>query len=271
MSQTWTSGIRHTASEIVRKLVTHPFSTRCQKGVRHTIVTLPDQQIVQISDSEGYCELLKTSATSSSRKWAIVIVLSQDRNKSLIEKETESINQYNTQHNNVQPQPIVYLIADVIDTPSAQIQLLFPSISDWVDKQLQDGRNILIHCHYGRSRSMTLTAAWMMRYFGLRDVDLLIEFLNHQRPCEYINQGFVRQLDWWSQHLGSPLTSMISNSFITDWSANDRSILQRAAVKYRRILNDYSLDVFILFLMSVGMISMIPQVQQIYTNFNKQR
>jgi len=84
----------------------------------------------------------------------------------------------------------------VIDDPEAPIERYFEPVSQWIDKQHHKGRNVLIHCFKGRSRSVVLAAYYMttrLRSQYSTAVSALAEILR-LRPSVHPNAGFVRKL-----------------------------------------------------------------------------
>lgn len=52
---------------------------------------------------------------------------------------------------------------------------------------------VLVHCAAGMSRSVTLTAAYLMDRYGLSAPEA-IRLVTQARPCQSINRGFQKQL-----------------------------------------------------------------------------
>lgn len=66
----------------------------------------------------------------------------------------------------------------------SQLNRLLPSatpsqVTAWIDAALGEGGSVLVHCHEGKSRSVSLVAAWLMASRGMR----LAAALDHIR-CE---------------------------------------------------------------------------------------
>jgi len=52
---------------------------------------------------------------------------------------------------------------------------------------------VLVHCAAGMSRSVTITAAYLMKRYGLSAKDA-VRLVTEARPCQSINRGFQKQL-----------------------------------------------------------------------------
>ncbi len=57
----------------------------------------------------------------------------------------------------------------------------FKEFEDFINTQFEEGRNILVHCHMGISRSVTLVISWIMKYFNLTDREAC-KLVNSKRP-----------------------------------------------------------------------------------------
>ncbi|KAH3767674.1 dual specificity protein phosphatase 1 [Pelomyxa schiedti] len=90
----------------------------------------------------------------------------------------------------------------VPDEAKADISQHFTTAIAVIDKALQDGENILVHCAWGMSRSATVVIAYLMYKFGIN----LTEAMRHvrdSRPIATLNPGFKQQLVAWSRRVSS--------------------------------------------------------------------
>ena len=62
-----------------------------------------------------------------------------------------------------------------------------------INRDLVNGRPVLVHCHFGRSRSASIVAAYLIRHHNMT-VEEAIEFLQKKRSQVSINDGYVQQL-----------------------------------------------------------------------------
>ncbi|KAI1297127.1 Dual specificity protein phosphatase 13 isoform A [Halotydeus destructor] len=87
---------------------------------------------------------------------------------------------------------IKYMGINVIDVPQAKISLHFHECSDFIDRALQNGGRLLIHCMVGLSRSATIALAYLMlkRDMSLEEALRTVRKQREVRP----NDGFLKQL-----------------------------------------------------------------------------
>lgn len=76
-----------------------------------------------------------------------------------------------------------------------QIALHFDRAADFVHKHVESGRNVLVHCAAGISRSTTLVLYYMLKYRGYKSVDEALEKVRERRPDANPNRGFLRVLE----------------------------------------------------------------------------
>lgn len=89
---------------------------------------------------------------------------------------------------------IKYLVyGDANDMPDQNIIQYFKSCFKFIDESLNEGGNILIHCHAGISRSSTIVIAYLMYKYGM-NLPEAFEFTKKERPIIHPNYGFVLQL-----------------------------------------------------------------------------
>ena len=70
----------------------------------------------------------------------------------------------------------------------------FDTSNDFIDDAIMDNSNILIHCQAGRSRSVTILAAYIIKTFGI-DVDTTLDIIKNKRRIIKPNKYFVSQLE----------------------------------------------------------------------------
>jgi len=66
-----------------------------------------------------------------------------------------------------------------------------------------DNSKILIHCQAGRSRSVTILAAYMIKNFSF-DVDTTLNLIKNKRSIIEPNQYFVTQLKRYYNEMFNP-------------------------------------------------------------------
>jgi len=92
----------------------------------------------------------------------------------------------------IDPAP-TYLFIKAADHENVNLRQHFEKVNDFVHEARLNGGSVLIHCHEGVSRSVTLMAAYMMSVtrLGLEDVMRVIELARSQANP---NKGFRAQL-----------------------------------------------------------------------------
>lgn len=78
------------------------------------------------------------------------------------------------------------------DTPQTHILPYFPMANSFIDEGLQKG-NVLVHCHFGVSRSATLVIAYIMEKYRLT-FEQAFTYVRARRRFINPNPGFVSQL-----------------------------------------------------------------------------
>jgi protein tyrosine/serine phosphatase len=88
----------------------------------------------------------------------------------------------------------LYHKIDVDDTSSQNVLQHFDAITTLIHTQLllKDG-DVLIHCHAGISRSVTMTVAYFIR-FHCWTVEYAISYIKSKRPQAQPNPNFMEQL-----------------------------------------------------------------------------
>ncbi len=82
----------------------------------------------------------------------------------------------------------------IYDTKDEPIELYFESAAAFIHVHLSNGKGVLIHCHAGVSRSVTLLVYYMMRHRGYRTPEEALEKIREVRPYVRPNSGFLRKL-----------------------------------------------------------------------------
>ncbi|CAG4981111.1 unnamed protein product [Colias eurytheme] len=78
------------------------------------------------------------------------------------------------------------------DTPQTNLLPYFPMANAFIEEGLQKG-NVLVHCHFGVSRSATLVIAYIMQKYSL-SFEQAYNFVRQRRKFINPNPGFVSQL-----------------------------------------------------------------------------
>ncbi|KAI5639979.1 dual specificity phosphatase, catalytic domain-containing protein [Phthorimaea operculella] len=78
------------------------------------------------------------------------------------------------------------------DTPNTHLLPYFPMANAFIQEGLEKG-NVLVHCHFGVSRSATLVIAYLMEKYKL-NYEQAVNFVRSRRKFINPNPGFVAQL-----------------------------------------------------------------------------
>lgn len=101
---------------------------------------------------------------------------------------------------------------DILDQPEQVILHILNDTNTAITKTINiDKKNVLVHCIYGQSRSVTITISYLMS-IGI-DLQSSIDIIKRARPCICINPGFLCQLLVLSVlGFNSPVTNTIINT-----------------------------------------------------------
>ncbi|CAK1546806.1 unnamed protein product [Leptosia nina] len=78
------------------------------------------------------------------------------------------------------------------DTPQTNLMPYFPMANAFIEEGIQKG-NVIVHCHFGVSRSATIVIAYIMQKYGLT-FEQAFNFVKQRRSFINPNPGFIRQL-----------------------------------------------------------------------------
>ncbi len=82
------------------------------------------------------------------------------------------------------------------DDPNVNLLQHFSETSDFIEKALDEGGAVFVHCAMGKSRSATICAAFLMRKYGLTVDQALVQICEGRPVCDP-NPGFKSQLLVW--------------------------------------------------------------------------
>jgi len=86
------------------------------------------------------------------------------------------------------------------DAVNEDLLQLFDNIADDIHDSLLKGCSVFVHCFMGRSRSIAVTAAYLIKYGRMTTAEALL-FLRRKRWIG-INDGFRRQLQAYQEATG---------------------------------------------------------------------
>lgn len=88
-----------------------------------------------------------------------------------------------------------YLQLKVLDILVPPADILDEGVA-FIHKKVQDGKTVLVHCAKGRGRSVTLLAAYLMRYEGMT-FDEAVRLLREKRPLSNLQSRHRIALEEW--------------------------------------------------------------------------
>ncbi|TFK22005.1 phosphatases II [Coprinopsis marcescibilis] len=91
----------------------------------------------------------------------------------------------------------------ILDQDSEDIRPHLEAACNHIDQALRSGRNVLVHCQQGVSRSASIVIAYLIRNHGM-SFDNALTLLKHKRACVKPNAGFVRALQEWEAYWRRP-------------------------------------------------------------------
>ncbi|CAL2227333.1 hypothetical protein PRUPE_1G151900 [Prunus persica] len=98
------------------------------------------------------------------------------------------------------PNDFVYKIINVADRVSTDLKQHFDECIDYIDEAKRSGGGVLVHCFVGRSRSVTIVVAYLMKKHGM-NLSQALEHVKSRRPQAAPNSGFISQLQSFERSL----------------------------------------------------------------------
>jgi protein-tyrosine phosphatase len=86
-----------------------------------------------------------------------------------------------------------YEKADLRDVASENILSEIDRLLPEIRQQVKSNHGVLIHCMEGKSRSVTIAAAYLIKYHHMSDKEAL-KYMKEKRSCVNPNQGYLDQL-----------------------------------------------------------------------------
>ncbi|ANM64884.1 Dual specificity phosphatase catalytic domain [Arabidopsis suecica] len=91
------------------------------------------------------------------------------------------------------PDDFVYKVVRVVDKEDTNLEMYFDECVDFIDEAKRQGGSVLVHCFVGKSRSVTIVVAYLMKKHGMTLAQAL-QHVKSKRPVASPNAGFIRQL-----------------------------------------------------------------------------
>ncbi|EIN12287.1 phosphotyrosine protein [Punctularia strigosozonata HHB-11173 SS5] len=86
----------------------------------------------------------------------------------------------------------------ILDIPSADLKPHLETTCAIIERALAEGRNVLVHCQQGVSRSSAIVIAYLICKHGMT-YEQAFEFCKARRACVKPNSGFVACLKEWEK------------------------------------------------------------------------
>ena len=94
-----------------------------------------------------------------------------------------------------------HLQLDLLDYPGQDMSDAFKKANRFIYQQHSLGRSVLVHCHAGVSRSVSIVIAYLMQLSG-KPYQVVAQIVKRHRPEANPNSGFQSQLQRLSKQLG---------------------------------------------------------------------
>ncbi|EXC31440.1 Dual specificity protein phosphatase 1 [Morus notabilis] len=88
----------------------------------------------------------------------------------------------------------------VPDSQDADIKQYFDECCNFIDEAKRSGGAVLVHCIVGKSRSVTVVVAYLMKKHGM-SLSEALEHVKSKRPIASPNSGFISQLMEFEKYL----------------------------------------------------------------------
>ncbi|KAL3749196.1 hypothetical protein ACJRO7_010312 [Eucalyptus globulus] len=98
------------------------------------------------------------------------------------------------------PDDFMYKVITVPDKVDTNIREYFDECFEFIDEAKRLGGGVLVHCFIGKSRSVTIVVAYLMKKHGM-SLSQALEHVKSQRPQASPNSGFISQLEDYEKFL----------------------------------------------------------------------
>lgn len=99
-----------------------------------------------------------------------------------------------------QKRNISLLHIPIDDHPQVNISKWFDIAIDFIHTHQCLQRQVLVHCHAGMSRSVTIVTSYIIWKHAWNHIQAL-QMVRKQRPCILVNPGFIYQLETWAKFI----------------------------------------------------------------------
>ena len=102
------------------------------------------------------------------------------------------------------PYDFNYERAKLRDVSDEDILIEFTRLLPVIHKNLVEGKGVLCHCHFGRSRSASIVAAYLISYKNMT-TDEALSFIKEKRSQVSPNPGYISQLRTFEEQVKNEL------------------------------------------------------------------
>uniref|UniRef100_A0A1D1Z5S4 Dual specificity protein phosphatase 1 n=1 Tax=Anthurium amnicola TaxID=1678845 RepID=A0A1D1Z5S4_9ARAE len=92
------------------------------------------------------------------------------------------------------PNDFIYKKIEVLDSPDVNLEQHFDECIEFIDEAKRMGGGVLVHCFAGRSRSVTVVVAYLMKKHHM-SLSEALALVKSKRPNIAPNYGFLKQLE----------------------------------------------------------------------------
>ena len=91
------------------------------------------------------------------------------------------------------PSDFVYKVVPVADREETNLSQYFDECINFIDEAKRQGGGVLVHCFVGKSRSVTIILAYLIKKRGM-SFSQALDHVKSKRPQASPNAGFILQL-----------------------------------------------------------------------------
>lgn len=98
------------------------------------------------------------------------------------------------------PNDFYYMIVNALDNCNNNISSVFDDTNNFINSCFEDNGKVLVHCMLGRSRSVSIIIAYLIKTFGL-NFEKSLQIIKYKRPIACPNTSFSNQLQQYYKDL----------------------------------------------------------------------
>jgi len=99
------------------------------------------------------------------------------------------------------PTSFKYFYIPAFDSPEYKLNVYFDEAADFIHKAIEKANGkVLVHCHWGISRSTTIVLAYLIKYHKMTPFEAKV-FVKKRRSIIGPNGGFIQQIDAYARKL----------------------------------------------------------------------